>query len=109
MSDDIRWLITILVVAAFSVFMGFMVGINRDDIKVTVEEPEVYENLLQELEAIEEIESFRIERTRMEYLVKWRLSVNLRDDVNFYFDEVEDFNQLYEYVDRVEYYISLYE
>lgn len=109
MSDDIRWVITVIVVAVFSVFVGLMIGISRDDIKVAIEEPEVYANLLQELESIEEIESFRLERTRREYLVKWRLSVNLRDDVNFYFDEVEDFNQLYDYVDRVEYYISLYE
>jgi hypothetical protein len=96
----------VIIAVAIGFAIGFNIGISDSMVRIKIQEPEVYENVIQRLESIEEIESFRLERTRVSYLVEWDLAVRLRDDVSFYFRDIEDFSDFNTSIDKIRDYIS---
>lgn len=83
---------------AFSIYYYLQEEENND--------PQVYDNFIQQIDSIESLEWWKLERTDSKYIDSWRLSVSIESGTTLFFDEsdsLEDaLNQLNEALEYLE-------
>lgn len=96
------WHILGLAIVLFIIsFVFFVVSLQEDSTTTYTFDT----SLLEEIEAIEKVEGWRVEKSA--YLEpEWSLTIHLEDDTSFYFKERETIDDLRKDLQQVERYIS---